>query len=166
MLGRRNGKEGASSRRSAGWMPTRRRRDSVVVRCGATAISRAWLTEIRHYDITRAVLKPYGRTARSTPHTTGTWGVIVGEESRPDRSRPTGHPFSTDATACCVVPRISHALRRNGVRYCRLIRASLHGIRSRKNELDNLKKKRDYADNRERVERRKGWWRRTVEERS
>lgn len=57
-----------------------------------------------------------GRTAtRSTPpHTTGTWGVIAAEGVTP---RP-ATPFPP--TACCAVPCISHALRRDGVARSRM----------------------------------------------
>jgi len=90
------------------------------VRCGATAISRTWLTEIRHYDIMRAVLKPHERKNvpdvrhrnDGEPHDRHV-GCNCRRRVTP-RSRPTGHPFFTDGMLL-IVPCISHAPRRNGV---------------------------------------------------
>jgi len=45
-------------------------------------------------------------------HTTGTWGVIVGEESRPGWADGLP-PFPS--TACYIAPCILHAPRRDGV---------------------------------------------------
>lgn len=76
-------------------------------------------TALRHYARGIKAARTGGRawtldTARMTAsHTTGTWGVIVGEEDTPrDRGRP-ATPFPL--TASCVAPCISHAPRRNGI---------------------------------------------------
>jgi len=106
------------------------------------AISRTWLTGIRHYDITRGergIKSPHenGRSclcdARGRPadgdddesHATGTWGVIA-ESHAPGRDRP-GHPFPS--TACCIALCVSDAPQRDGfacsVGYRRHLRETL-----------------------------------------